>query len=133
MTSEFGPAVTKESQAWAHAFALEPEIVVSAFAGYFAMHAEPLPDEEGAKALAKLRRDISRIIHSAEEAPLRAQGLDEVVARLDSSIGRAQMIGSAGLGADVPDLQSRLEAARALVIAVRAAIARRGRGGVLGR
>ena len=129
MTTAFGPLVEKESQAWAHAFALEPDIVASAFAGYFAMQPKALEDAEGARALAKLRRDISRIIHSPEEAPARAQGLDEVVERLDTSIGRAQMLGSAGLSAEVPDLQSRLEAARALVIAVRAAIARRGRQG----
>lgn len=130
MTSQsFGPAVTKESQAWSSSFALEPAIVEAAFVGYLAMHKVPLTDDDAASALAKLRRDIGKIINSPGEAPSRAAGLDEVVARLDSSIGRAQMIGSAGLGGDVPDLQLRLEAARSLVIAVRAAIARRGRAG----
>lgn len=131
MSGSFGPKVTEECRHWAAAFVLDGPIVESAVAGYVSMldTAGGATDADIAKGLAKLRRDIHRIIGEGAHAPAHAEMLDDMARRLDRSLEHTQVLEAAGFGDGFDALRARLEAARALVAAVRAALARRGRPG----
>jgi hypothetical protein len=128
--SVFGPRTQKECGAWARTFALEPHLVEKAVAGYVAIlessASDPPSDAEIAKTLAQLRKDVGRIIRSDDDAPERAKELESIATRLDRAMGHAELIAASGVDG-VPDLRGRLAAARSLVAAVRAALARRAR------
>jgi len=133
VSEPFGPNVAEECRVWATSFALDPPLVESAFAGYLAMLSDAgdldLADVELARGLAKLRRDIQTIIADGDGVPIHAELLDDMVGRLDRSLDRTALLESAGLTEGLGGLRARLTAARALVAAVRAALARRGRRG----
>lgn len=129
MNSSFGPKVTEECKHWAAAFVLDGPIVETAVAGYVSMldAAGAASDGEIAQGLAKLRRDIQRMIAEGGDAAAHADMLDDMAQRLDRSLERTALLESAGFGEGIEALRSRLGAARSLVAAVRAALARRGR------
>jgi hypothetical protein len=129
VSGAFGPKVTEECRQWAAAFVLERAIVESAFTGYVSMldAAGAASDEEIARGLSKLRRDIHRIIADGGDAPAHADLLDDMSQRLERSLERTALLEEAGFGEGIVGLRARLAAARSLVAAVRAALARRGR------
>lgn len=129
MSSSFGPKVTEECRRWATAFVLDEPIVVSAVSGYVSMlqSAGAASDGEIAKGLAKLRGDIQTMIGEGGDAAGHADMLDDMAMRLDRSLDRTALLEAAGFGEGIEALRARLVAARSLVAAVRAALARRGR------
>lgn len=125
----FGPRVQKECEAWARAFALELPIVEEAVTGYVALLMEQsdseMTDADLAKALADLRKKLSRTISRGAEAQKSAQLLEDMATRLDRSLEHTEVLEEAGLIEELPGLKQRLQAGRALITALRAAIARR--------
>lgn len=131
MSAPIGPKLEKECQAWARTFALDPPIVETAIQGYvqvLAAEGGGTDDELAARALSKLRKDVKRMIADDTAAPDHARHLEDIAQRLDRSIEHTRVLEGAGMTAELPDLRARLIAARAMVTAIRAALARRGRG-----
>jgi hypothetical protein len=130
VSTPFGPRTARECEAWARTFALEPHLVERAIAGYIEILEsagdQATADADVAKALAQLRKDVGRIMGDDAGAPARAKELEAIAERLERAMGHAEVLAAAGI-ADVPDLRARITAARSLVAAVRAALARRAR------
>lgn len=126
-----GRRLNKECEAWARAFALDPPVVEAAFEGFLAVLSDrgdaEASDAEAAKALSKMRKDLQKTMRDDEAAGERAGHLDDMATRLERSIGHAEILEAAGLMDALPDLKARLLSTRALVTALRAAIARRAR------
>ena len=136
MSEPFGPRLTKECEAWARDFALDPPIVEQAVQGCVQIleaeggrAGDPDEDDEAlAHTLAKLRSEVRRLIEDDTRAPDHARHLEDIAQRLDRSIEHTAVLEGAGMTTELPDLRARLLAARAMVTAIRAALARRGRG-----
>jgi hypothetical protein len=128
--SGLGQRLKKECDAWAQTFALDPPIIESAVQGYLQMleRAETAATESDVvHGLAKLRKEVSKMISSDERARGSAEHIDGLVSRLNRTIERTTVLEDAGLATDLSELRTRLEAARSMLNAIRAAIARRGK------
>ncbi|MBI2372574.1 MAG: hypothetical protein HYV07_01115 [Deltaproteobacteria bacterium] len=120
-----GARTARECDAWAEAFALEPEVIRDAFAGYLAIleaSGEPPKDADLASGLSKLRRDLKKSI--SRSGSERAKDLDDMLARLSRSIERMDVLAEVDEGGALVGLRPRLVAAHALVSAVQAAFGR---------
>ena len=121
----------RECGLWAAAFALEEDMVVDAVAAYVQILSDgegrPPNDTQIARALSRMRKGLTGDINSEVRAPIRAEQLDAMIGRLDSSIARTEVLETAGVAQGLTDIRPRLQAGRTLLTTLRAAVARRAR------
>ncbi len=127
----FGPKLSEECEAWARAFALEPKIVESAIESLLELMNESGASDDArtqemiAKTLSDLRKEVKKSMNSEADALTRVKHLEAIAIRLDRTIENAGVLEQSGVGRTVSSLRPRLLAARAMVGAIRAALARR--------
>lgn len=127
----FGPKLAEECEAWARAFALEPKLIESAIESLLELMNESGASDAArtqemiAKTLSDLRKEVKKSMSNEADALTRVKHLEAIAIRLDRTIENAGVLEQSGVSRTVSSLRPRLLAARAMVGAIRAALARR--------